>query len=144
MLVQRNNQTIEKAFNGFKHNERQFLISGMKGLLQEAVVFALQRHRELGLPAHQEVGDAYGWAIGYQGKCLAVNITVGPLYSDISVRELLESAVVRHSLTKNKYVGIVMAGMDPPQFYKIEHEEEILHDTMDWVAGDFDKYFQKI
>ena len=37
-----------------------------------------------------------------------------------------------------------MAGMDPPQFYKIEHEEEILHDTMDWVAGDFDKYFKKI
>lgn len=144
MQVQRNKKTIKKAFDGLRHNERQFIISGMKGLLDAAVVFALQRHRELGLPAHQQAGDAYGWALGYQGQCVAVKITTGPLYSDISVQEILESAVIQHSSAKNKYIGIVMAGMDPPSFYKVEHEEAILNDTMDWVAGDFDRYFQKI
>lgn len=142
-MAEKNNKIIENAFKRLAATEHLTIVGGLKAILDAAVVFALQRHKERGLPAHQESGDSYGWALGYQGQCVAIKVTVGTIYSDKSVREMLESAVMRYS-SQNKYVGIVMAGMDPPQFYKLEHEEEILNDVMDLVAGDFDRYFHKI
>jgi hypothetical protein len=104
----------------------------------------LQRHREKDLGSHLETGDSYGWALGYQGQCVAIKVTTGKNYSEDSVYDTLKAEIIKHSTSVNRYVGIVMAGMDPPQFYKLEHEEEILADTMNMVAGDFDRYFHKI
>ena len=140
----KNEKIIENAFKRLASNEHFAIVDGMKALLDASVAFALQRHKEEGLPAHQEAGDSYGWALGYQGQCVDIKVNTGYNYSEQSVRDILQSEVVRHSTSKSRYVGIVMAGMDPPSFYKVEHEEEILYDTINMVAGDFDRYFQKI
>jgi hypothetical protein len=50
----------------------------------------------------------------------------------------------RLSSSKNKYVGIVMAGMKPASFYNVEFEEDVLDDTMHMIESDFDRYFQEI
>ena len=94
---------------------------------------------------HLETGDSYGWALGYQGQCVAVKVTIGENAADRgeSVREALEEMVSR-STSKHKYVGIVMAGMNPERYYNVELEEKVRAKTMDWVAGDFDRYFHEI
>lgn len=143
-MKSRNDKVIENAFKRLALVKHTSIIDGMTALLRSAVTFALRRHKERHLPAHLDAGDSYGWALGHKGQCLAVEVTTGTIYSDRSVKEMLEAEVSNLSSTTNKYVGIVMAGMDPPQFYKIEHEEEILEDTMDLVEGDFDRYFHKV
>lgn len=143
-MIAKNDRVIENAFKRLATTEYLTVIGGMKALLDSAVAFALQRHREKDLGSHLETGDSYGWALGYQGQCVAIKVTTGENYSDDSVYETLKAEVERQSTSVNRYIGIVMAGMDPPQFYKLEHEEEILADTMDMVAGDFDRYFHKV
>ena len=143
-MIAKNDRTIVNAFKRLATTEYLTAMGGMKALLDSAVVFALQRHEEEGLPHHLETGDSYGWALGYQGQCVAIKVTTGENYSEDSVHDTLKAELIKHSKSVNRYVGIVMAGMDPPQFYKLEHEEEILSDTMDLVAGDFDRYFHKI
>lgn len=146
MQVKRNDRTISKAFDGLKHNERQLLIAGMKGLLDAAVVYALQLHKEKYLHNHLETGDSYGWALGYQGQCVAIKVTTWedlPTTS-VSITDTLTSLVCKLSSKKNKYVGVVMAGMEPAEYYNVLMEEFVLAETMDLVAFDFDRYFQKI
>lgn len=144
-MQSKNANTIENAFRRLAANEHFAIVSGMKALLDASVQFALQRHHEENLPGHLVTGDSYGWALGYQGQCVAVKVTIGDTYSDQAsgVKETLEQ-MAGSTASKGRYVGIVMAGMTPSSFYKVEYEEEILADTMDMVAGDFDRYFQEI
>lgn len=145
MQLKRNEKTINKAFTGFIHNKHQHLISGMRGLLQDAVLFALQLHKEEGLQSHLLTGDSYGWALGYNGKCIDLKVTIGDNYAEngASVEETLIGLASHYSKGQN-YVGIVMAGMEPTHFYKVENEEKILYSTVEMSVAEFDKYFKKI
>lgn len=146
MQTKRNEATIAKAFQGLKNNEHQFMISGLKGLLDASVAYALQIHKEMYLHNHLETGDSYGWALGYQGQCIAIKVTT---WEDLPTTELgitqtLTDLVCSLSSGKNKYVGVVMAGMEPTEYYNVMMEEMVLAETEGFVASDFDRYFQKI
>lgn len=141
----KNEKTIENAFRRFVESEYRALIGGMKALLDAAVVFALRRHEERYLHSHLETGDSYGWAIGRQGQCVAIKVTA---WTDLpnteeGIEAKLRSMVESLSSNKNKYIGVVMAGMKPAEYYNIEFEEEILDETMLMVEGDFDRYFHE-
>lgn len=139
----KNEKVINKAFERLNATKHRTIIDGLRGLLDAAVTFALQRHHERHLGGHLESGDSYGWAIGYKGSVVDLKITVGTNYAeDASVEDTLNFLASEHS--DAGYVGIVMAGMEPSYFYKVEHEEEILYDTINLVAGDFDRYFMQI
>lgn len=146
MQTKRNEATISKAFNGLKHNEHQLMISALKGILDAAVVFALQRHEEMYLHNHLETGDSYGWALGYQGECIAIKVTTWEDLptTNLGITQTLTDLVCSLSSSKDKYVGVVMAGMEPTEYYNLMMEEMVLADTKDFVASDFDRYFQKI
>lgn len=145
MQKRRNEATIDKAFKGLIHNKHQHLISGLKGLLDDSVNYALNMHKEKNLHNHLATGDSYGWAIGYNGKCLDVKVTIGKNYAEqgASVSETLSSLASNHSKGQG-YIGIVMAGMEPSSFYKLEYEEEILYNTVEMVAAELERYFTKI
>lgn len=139
----KNDKVIKDAFARFAKTKHNTAIHGLRGLLDAAVTFALELHRERGLPSHLEAGDSYGWAIGYMGNVIETKITLGTNYAEgASVEETLIGMAASQSA--NGYVGIVMAGMEPAHFYKVTHEEEILYSTINMAAGDFDRYFTKI
>lgn len=143
----RNDKTIENAFKRFKANETFAVTDGLKALLDAAVVYALRVHEERYLHNHLETGDSYGWALGIQGQCVAMKVTQWEDLptTDASITEKLRDMAEQHSAGKiNKYVGIVMAGMQPDNFYNLEIEIDVLEDTMNMIGGDFDRYFHEI
>jgi hypothetical protein len=143
----KNSKVIENAFKRFATTEASAVISGMKSLLDAAVTYALKIHEERSLHNHLERGDSYGWALGVQGQCVAIKITEWEDLpdTDIGIKDKIKEIVENYSAgKKNKYVGIVMAGMKPKEIYNFEFEEEILDDTMNMITGDFDRYFHVI
>lgn len=142
----RNNKTIEDAFRRLATNEAFAITDGMKGLMDAAVVHALAVHEERSLYNHLESGDSYGWAVGRQGQCIAMKVTqwYDLPSTDAKITDKLKEMAERLSSSSNKYIGIVMAGMRPEEWYNIEFEEEILDDTMHMIESDFDRYFHKI
>ena len=142
----KNEKTIENAFRRFAESEYRALIGGMKALLDAAVVYALRRHEERYLHSHLVTGDSYGWAIGRQGQCVAIKVTA---WDDLpttaeGIEKKLRAMVENQSSNKNRYIGVVMAGMKPAEYYNIEFEEEILDETIIMVSSDFDRYFHEI
>jgi hypothetical protein len=145
-MKEKNAKTIENAFKRLAANEGFAITDGLKALMDAAVVYALRVHEERYLHGHLETGDSYGWAVGRQGQCIAIKVTE---WTDLpsnnaSITNKLRTMAENASTNKNKYVGIVMAGMKPTGYYNIEIEEDVLDDTMNMVSGDFDRYFHEI
>ena len=140
-MKSRNEQTIKNAFERLATNKHNIIVNGMKPLLDNAVKFALKRHHAEGLPGHLETGDSYGWALAYNGEMIAMEVTKG--YDEIlgGVSEELEYLALKDNVG---YIGIVMAGLNPPSYYKVEYEDDIIEDTLHFTAHDFDRYFKKI
>lgn len=142
----KNAKTIENAFKRLASNEAFAITDGLKALMDAAVVYALKVHEERYLHSHLETGDSYGWAVGRQGQCIAMKVTQWDDLptTDAKISDKLRAIAEDASANKNKYVGIVMAGMEPAGYYNIEIEEDVLDDTMNMVGGDFDRYFHEI
>lgn len=140
-MKSRNEQTIKKAFERLATNKHNIIVNSMKSLLENAVKFALERHHEKGLPSHLETGDSYGWALAFNSEMIAMEVTKG--YDEIlgGVSEELEYLALKDNVG---YIGIVMAGLNPPSYYKVEYEDDIIEDTIHFTAHDFDRYFKKI
>jgi hypothetical protein len=145
-MEQQNAKTIENAFRRLATTEALVVVNGLKAILDAAVVYALRVHEERYLHNHLETGDSYGWALGRQGQCIAIKVTQWDDLptTDASITKTLTRMAEDLSTGKDKYIGIVMAGMKPDNFYNAEFEEEVLDDTINMVAGDFDRYFHKI
>ena len=139
MQVKRNEKTIMKAFTGLQHNKHNHLVAGMKGLLQDAVMFIYEQHMMDGHPNHLEYGDTYGWALYYDGELLAKVVNKGPDASDFSVSRELEAEI---SASKG-YVGIVMAGMNPEVLFWQKYEIPYMELSMDMIAAEYPKFFRK-
>lgn len=139
MQVKRNDKTIMKAFNGLQHNKHNHLIAGMKGLLQDAVMFIYEQHRVDGHMNHLEYGDTYGWALYYNGQMIDKKINSGPEVSDFSVSDELDSRIA----ASKGYVGVIMAGMNPAAFFWEKHEIPYMELTADMIAAEYLRFFQK-
>ena len=139
MQKNRNNKTIMKAFNGLRHNKHNHLVAGLKGLLQDAVMFIYEQHRIDGHMNHLEYGDTYGWALYHNGQMIDKKINTGPYISDFSVSDELESRIA----ASKGYVGIVMAGMNPAAFFWEKHEIPYMELTADMIAAEYLRFFQK-
>lgn len=142
----KNAKTIENAFKRLASNEAFAITDGLKNLMDAAVKYALKVHEERYLYNHLETGDSYGWAVGRQGQCIAIKVTQWDDLpsTDAKITDKLRTMAENASSNKNKYVGIVMAGMKPTGFYNFEIEEDVLDDTMNMIGGDFDRYFHEI
>jgi hypothetical protein len=70
-----------------------------------------------------------------------MKVTVGMNELEGGVAEELEWLALKDNVG---YIGIVMAGLNPPHYYKLKYEEEIVYDTLDFTAGGFERYFKEI
>lgn len=140
-MKSKNEQTIKKAFARLADEKHKIMVASLRDLLDSAVKFAFERHHALGLPGHLETGDSYGWALAYNGEMIDMWISKG--YDEISggVSEELEYLALKDNVG---YIGIVMAGLNPPHYYKVEYEQAVIDDTIHFTAHNFDRYFKKL
>lgn len=136
-----NENIIEKAFARLESDKHNRMIEGLRGLLDDAILFIFEQHEVDGRTKHKETGDTYGWAIGYNGEIIDLKITnegVNP--SDhFSVQDELNEMI---GSTKG-YTGIIMAGMDPAHWFVMPYEVEYQELAKDMIAAEFERFFRK-
>lgn len=139
-MARSNESVIERAFARLASSEEKIVRDGLRRTLDEAVRYALAihdgRHRR-----HIESGDTYGWVIIHDGVSvqLAVNAR-GEAIGDVTARLLRMEGRVR----RTGWVGVVMAGMNPPSFFALDYEMDVMHDTVSMTERTFAEKFKPV
>jgi hypothetical protein len=112
---------------------------GMYRLLERAVKAALEFHDE-DHQSHIEMGDTYGWMLVVNGRIdkIEVNAEAEKVGQASQMLRTYEGRV-----SNTGYVGVVMAGMQPANFFTINYEKGILESTIHITRSNFYQYFRK-
>lgn len=135
-----NNSVIERAFARLAAVEEKTVGEGLKKTLEEAVKYALaihdERHRR-----HIASGDTYGWIMIHDGVAVGMEVNAGSAsIGDVTARLLRMEGRVR----RTGWVGVVMAGMNPPSFFSLDYEMDVMHDTADMTERTFAERFKPV
>lgn len=135
-----NNSVIEAAFARLAATEERSVREGLRRTLEEAVQYALDIHDERH-QRHLASGDTYGWLIVHDGAAVQMEVTSsGEAIGDVTARLLRMEGRVR----RTGWVGVVMAGMNPPSFFALDYEMDVMHDTVAMTARTFADNFKAI
>ena len=135
-----NEKVIKNAFGRFMKSEETIIRIGMIQLLSDAVKTALELHDERH-QAHITYGDTYGWMLVRNGKIVKIEVEAkGERVGDAS--QMLRSYAGK--VPNTGWVGIVMAGLHPANFFKVSYEKGILENTIQITRQNFFQYFKKI
>ena len=136
----KNAQVIEKAFERLLKSKNTIIRDGMIKLLREAVKTALGLHDEAH-QSHLTLGDTYGWMLVIDGRM--EKIEVEAKRDKVGQAEAMLRTYVG-KVPNNGIVGIVMAGMQPANFFSINYEKGIFENTMQITKDNFYQYFHKL
>lgn len=134
-----NINTIKSAFARIKDNKDISIENAITTILEAGVTIALDLHDTFH-QNHIENGDSYGYAVWHNGELIKTKVW-SEKESPASVRSALTSYGSPSSIG---WCGIVMAGMNPSEYYKFDYENDILNMTVSQVEQDFKKYFKRI
>lgn len=135
-----NEKVIKAAFARFVKSKDMTIRMGMYRLLEDAVKAALEFHDE-DHQSHIEMGDTYGWMLVVNGRIdkIEVNAEAEKVGQASQMLRTYEGKVANLG-----YVGVVMAGMQPANFFTINYEKGILESTIHITRSNFYQYFRKI
>lgn len=135
-----NEKVIKAAFARFAKRKDMTIRMGMYRLLEDAVKAALELHDE-NHQSHIELGDTYGWMLVVNGRIdkIQVNAEAEKVGQASQMLRTYEGKVANVG-----YVGVVMAGMQPANFFTINYEKGILESTIHITRSNFYQYFRKI
>ena len=135
-----NSKTIANAFKRFVKNKTLVLKDGMYKLLEDAVKTALELHDEKH-QSHITLGDTYGWMLVVDGKIDKIKVEAkGDKVGKAT--NMLKAYV--NKIPREGIIGIVMAGMQPANFFSINYEKGIIENTIQITRQNFSQYFSKI
>lgn len=135
-----NDKVIKNAFARFLKNKELILINGMSKLLESAVKTALELHDEKH-QSHITMGDTYGWMLVNNGRIVKIQVVAS------GNKQGTATAMLRSYVDKIPnigMVGIVMAGMQPANFFSINYEKGIIENTIQITRQNFLQYFTKL
>lgn len=136
----KNQKTITNAIKRFVKNKTQVLRNGMHRLLDNAVKTALELHDEEH-QSHLTLGDTYGWMLVIDGKIDKIKVEAkGDKIGKAT--NMLKTYV--NKIPREGIIGIVMAGMQPANFFSINYEKGIIENTIQITKKNFSQYFKKI
>lgn len=139
-MKKRNEQTIKNAFARFRQAKDEVIRSGMYALLEDAVQVALEAHDEKH-QSHIELGDTYGWMLLHNGRIEEIAVVA----TDNNVGKATDKLRRQASkVSKNGWVGVVMAGMEPASFFTVIYEIGILDYTVQVTKYNFFQYFKAL
>lgn len=139
MSVAQNNKTIDNAFARLLRNKDMTVQNGLAVLMDKAMEYALEAHNE-DHANHIEIGDSYGWVVAFNGVVKDIRVNSGR-WGQADAEEALRHEA---SVSGGGWVAILMAGMNPPVFYKTLYEVDILNETIRMTKQNFNKYFYKV
>lgn len=135
-----NSSIIKDAFSYLKASEESIILDGMIRFMKRAMDFALSSHDDHhGL--HSEFDDDYAWAV-LQGRmvvaCGAKQGGRNPMGAEAAIRQFAPS------IAGSGWTGVLMAGMNPPEWFSVDYEMSILHTTAMMTESEFTSYFRPI
>lgn len=135
-----NEQKIKSAFTRLTANKDEVIRSGMYGLLEDAVQFALAIHDERH-QAHIEIGDTYGWMLVHNHRIQEIAV-VATADNRGKATKKLRSKLAK--LPAKGWVGVVMAGLEPANYFIVSYEVGIINNTATMTKQIFTQYFTEI
>jgi hypothetical protein len=135
-----NEKVIKAAFARLVKSKDMSIRMGMYRLLERAVKATLEFHDE-DHQSHIEMGDTYGWMLVVNGRIdkIEVNAEAEKVGQASQMLRTYEGKVPNVG-----YVGVVMAGMQPANFFTINYEKRILESTIQITKYNFNQFFRKI
>lgn len=138
--IKQNSQTIGNAFARLRRMEEEVIRRGMYALLEDAVQIALDLHDE-NHQAHIEIGDTYGWVLIHNGKIEELAVVSTPQNEGRATEQLRD---IVGKVRGTGWVGVVMAGLEPANYFSVTYESNLLYYTFQEIKQDFFKYFTAI
>lgn len=138
--IKKNSQTIGNAFARLRRNEEEAIRTGMYSLLEDAVQIALELHDEYH-QSHIEIGDTYGWVLIHNGKIEDLMVVSTPQNEGRATEQLQD---IVSKVRQTGWVGVVMAGLEPANYFSVTYEANLLYYTTLDIKQNFFDYFQAI
>lgn len=135
-----NEQIIKNAFARLKLTKDEVIRAGMYGLLEDAVQIALEAHDEKH-QSHIELGDTYGWMLVHNHKIEEIAVVAT---SDNRGRATKQLRAKLKDLPSKGWIGVVMAGMQPANYFSVRYEIGMLDFSMQMTKQNFFQYFKAI
>lgn len=135
-----NKQAIKNNLLILRNMRDEVIRNGMYALLEDAVQIALDMH-DANHQAHIEIGDTYGWALIHNGNIEEISVVSTPQNEGRATEQLRKKA---RWINKKGWVGIVMAGLEPANYFSVTYESNLLYYTFLDIKQDFFKYFTAI
>jgi hypothetical protein len=139
-LKKANNDVIRRAFARLTNSKDEVIRAAMYGLLEDAVQIALEAHDEKHT-AHIELGDTYGWMLVHDRKIEEIAVVATDKNEGKATGQLRD---LLSSLPSKGWVGVVMAGLEPANYFSVRYEIGILDYSFQLTRANFHKYFTKI
>lgn len=135
-----NSQTIRNAFARLKATKDEVIRAGMYGLLEDAVQIALDAHDEKH-QSHIELGDTYGWMLVHNHKIEEIAVVAT---SDNRGKATKMLRAKLKDLPSKGWIGVVMAGLEPAEYFSVIYELGMLDFSMQMTRQNFFQYFKAI
>jgi len=135
-----NQQVIKNAFARLKLTKDEVIRAGMYGLLEDAVQIALEAHDEKH-QSHIELGDTYGWMLVHNHKIEEIAVVAT---SDNRGKATKQLRAKLKDLPSKGWIGVVMAGMQPANYFSVRYEIGMLDFSMQMTKQNFFQYFKAI
>lgn len=135
-----NQQVIKNAFARLKLTKDEVIRAGMYGLLEDAVQIALDAHDERH-QSHIELGDTYGWMLVHNHKIEEIAVVST---ADNRGRATKQLRAKLKNLPSKGWVGVVMAGLEPANYFSVTYEMGMLDFAVQMTEQNFFQYFKAI
>lgn len=135
-----NQQVIKNAFARLSLSKDEVIRSGMYGLLEDAVQIALDAHDEKH-QSHIELGDTYGWMLVHNHKIEEIAVVATADNRGQATKQLRAKL---KDLPSKGWVGVVMAGLEPANYFSVRYEMGMLDFAIRMTEQNFFQYFKKI
>ena len=135
-----NKQVIRNAFARLKATKDEVIRQGMYGLLEDAVQIALEAHDEKH-QSHIELGDTYGWMLVHNRKIEEIAVVATDNNVGKATTQLRKAV---KDLPKKGWVGVVMAGLEPADYFAVVYEMGMLDYSKQITLQNFNQYFTKL
>lgn len=135
-----NQQIIKNAFARLKLTKDEVIRAGMYGLLEDAVQIALAAHDERH-QSHIELGDTYGWMLVHNHRIEEVAVVST---ADNRGRATKQLRAKLKDLPSKGWVGVVMAGLEPANYFSVTYEMGMLDFAVQMTEQNFFQYFKAI
>ena len=138
--MNKNSQTISRAFARLQETKDEVIRAGMYGLLEDAVQVALDAHDEKHL-SHIELGDTYGWMLVHNRQIEELVVVSNSNNRGNATRKLKARL---KDLPSKGWAGIVLAGLQPAKYFVVVYELGMLGFSMKVTKDNFFKYFKAL